>query len=266
MGFGEWFGIVGGIISIIAFLFSVWIWMRSDIKVRELLGAIQAAHDISGSIMWELSKVPGEDAAVRLRQAEKALGLVSAIHTLSSKYADPKASRRQTDLDELLERGIIWSNAMIWDLERSALTKEVWLVSSDLEPDLSEPEAGSLVNKNVRAGTRYTYFYPEGLGDIAELRARMLVNLDVTKSPRLQNMISFVAVDSEVHRGLFRPGNVIFYFEGDPLTAAMHALEEVVLTKIPRRGLLWQELTRPAAEELVRKLRLERAKLAIDVK
>src|SRR4051812_9293103 len=123
----QWFEIVGGIISIVAFVFSVWVWLKSDMKVRELRGIIQTAFDVSGSIAWEMAQHPGEDDSSRLRHAERALGQISAIHTLTGKYAVPALSSRRTDFDSLIERGILWTDDMTWDLERSSRISEIWL-------------------------------------------------------------------------------------------------------------------------------------------
>ncbi|MEV6487649.1 hypothetical protein AB0M20_03280 [Actinoplanes sp. NPDC051633] len=260
----QWFEIVGGIVSIIAFVFSVWVWMKSDMKVRELRAVIQTAYDVCGSIMWEISRHPGDDDSVRLRHVESALGQVAAIQTLTSKYADRASSRRRTDIDALAERGVLWPSDMIWGLENSGRVREVWLVTPDFEPDRSDKEVGSSVGRNVRRGTRYVYFVPEDIGDLEELKAGLLENLGLAKAQRLMNRITIVPVDRKVENNLFQRGNSILFFEGDPATAAFYALEEVVLTKIPTRGSFWQEHPKSVADELRRELRRLLVPLSIE--
>jgi hypothetical protein len=257
MGFAEWFGVVGGVISIIAFMFSVWVWLKADIKVRELRGIVATTHDISGSIMWEMSKAPGEDAAAQLRRAERSLGSVSAIHTLTAKYVDSATSFRRTDFEALLERGVVRTTAMVWDVEQSDRTREIWLVTPDLEPDLSDPEVRVLVRRNVRAGKRYTYFFPKDIGNAAEIESKLLGGLDLTKSPKLARSITVIATEPTSSNGLLHRGNSILFFDGDPASATMYAFEEVVFTRITERGIFWQELPKALAEELRRALQAE---------
>jgi hypothetical protein len=118
MSFIGWLGVVSGIISVFAFVFAVWVWMRSDMRVKELTGTLQAIFDIIGSILWETVKLKGESADARLRQAERAIGLASSIHTLSSKYISNPTTHGGTELTALVERGIIWTLSMLWNIKR----------------------------------------------------------------------------------------------------------------------------------------------------
>jgi hypothetical protein len=120
-----WLGIVGAIITILAFLFAVWVWIRSNTKVRELEGIIQSAYDITGTILWDMHTVAGEDSTTRLRNAENSLGLVSALRIMTGKYAKSASSFRETEIGVLLERGVIWSNAAITEIERSERVQEI---------------------------------------------------------------------------------------------------------------------------------------------
>ena len=252
MSIDYWFQIVGGLISIAAFIFSIWVWLRSDIKVRELRGVIQSSYDICGSIMWEMTEIPSEDEAVRLKRAERSLGLVSAIHTLTAKYADTASSRRQTDLDALFDRGVLWSTDMLWDLEKSERIREVWFVSPDLEPDTSDTSVGAAVGRNVRRGTRYVYFIPSDIGDADELRDVLLKNAGLTKALRLKHRITVNSIERRSNLDIFHRGNTILFLEEG--SALVKAFEEVVLTKISRRGSFWQEHPKSVGEEIRRTL------------
>jgi hypothetical protein len=50
----EWLGVVSAIVSILAFLFAVWVWLRSNAKTRELERVIQSVYDVSGTIIWDM--------------------------------------------------------------------------------------------------------------------------------------------------------------------------------------------------------------------
>jgi hypothetical protein len=71
--------------------------------------------------------LPGDDGTSRLAQLEKSMGLVSALRTVSAKYVGDHQSYRATELGTLIQRGVIWSNAMINSLELSSDVRSVWL-------------------------------------------------------------------------------------------------------------------------------------------
>ena len=92
----DWLSIVSGIVGIAAFLFSFWVWQRTEMRAREITASMQALHDIADSALWETHMLPGEDSAERLSQLEKSVGLVSAMRTLSAKYVGDNQNYRAT--------------------------------------------------------------------------------------------------------------------------------------------------------------------------
>jgi hypothetical protein len=245
-----WLGVVSGIISILAFLFAVWVWIRSDAKVRELEGVIQSAYDITGNILWDLQTVQAEDPATRLRNAEKSLGAVSALRVMAGKYAKSAGSFRETEIGVLLERGVIWSNPMIWELEASARVQEVWLATPDLQPDLSEVATGRLVAHNLRAHKKYVYFCPSGIRDLETEKRRLLANIGALR-PQEASRVTVVPIGpSPRSEGIFQRGNTIIFFSEDPAWGTYNAFEEIVFAKVSARGIFWQEHTPAVAAEI----------------
>jgi hypothetical protein len=84
----NWISVISGIVGILGFVFAIWVWMRSDFKVRELRNTLQAIYETCGTIVWETRFLTPEDKDARLSQLEKATGLVSAIRTLASKFSE----------------------------------------------------------------------------------------------------------------------------------------------------------------------------------
>lgn len=62
-----------------------------------------------------------------------------------------------------MERGVILTGLSDHDSEMSKEITEVWVVTPDLKPDSSDEIVGKLVNKNLKAGKKYIFFYPEDL-------------------------------------------------------------------------------------------------------
>ena len=244
-----WLGVVSAIISIFAFLFAVWVWIKSDAKVRELEGVIQSAYDITGNILWDMQTVHGEDTTTRLRNAEKSLGGVSALRVMAGKYAKSASSFRETEIGALLERGVIWSTPMIWELEMSAPIQEIWMVTPDLEPDLSEAATGKLVATNLKAHKRYVYFCPNDIRDFENERRRLLANIGAQR-PQEASRVTIVPISSNLQGGIFQRGNTIIFFSEDPEWGTYSAFEEVVFTKISARGIFWQEHTPSVSAEI----------------
>ena len=249
----DWLGIVSGVISILAFIFAVWVWLRSDIKVRELEKILQAVYDVTGAIGWEMQTLRVDDAEDRLRNAERALGEVNALHAISARYLKNVVSK--SDPGGLVERGVIWSMSMIWDIETSERTREVWFVSPDLEPDLSDRTTGNVVANNLKRGKKYVYFYPQDIPNNSDPKTKLLANIGALKSARLTSRVRVVPVDHESGQQIFRRGNIIVFFSEDSNWETGRAFEEIVMTKLPERGMFWQEYSASEAEQL--KIRLK---------
>lgn len=256
LNFITWLGVVSGIVTLFAFIFALWVWMRSNVRVHELVGALQAIYDISGSILWETFNLYAEDVHTRLSQAERALGLASSIHTLSSKYVPDTPGYRATELGMLIERGIIWTNAMMWNIETSPTVKEVWLVTPDLKPDVSDTSTGALVGNNIRKGKKYVYFFPDNLNNQRDLVLRLKASLGVD-SPRLRMVerLATVSVNAATFPMPPGTGNVVFYFKTSSKLGGGAAFREIVFTQVSERGLFWQECNETEAEEMYQMLR-----------
>jgi hypothetical protein len=256
MGFTAWLGVVSGIVDLFAFMFALWVWMRSDMRIRELHHTLEAVHDISGIIQWETVMLKGEDSDARLRQAERAIGLAAGIHTLSSKFVSTASERSGIELSALVERGIIWTTSMLWNIEQSAATKEIWLATPDLKPDVSDPIMGAVVGNNVRKGKRYTYFVPTSLDDLPDLMARLMINLGIdANNSRLSDRITAVQVEAPEYSVAFGSGNIIFFFDADPMLSRGSVFREIVLTQVSERGIFWQECTEKEADTFYHLLR-----------
>lgn len=264
MSFVTWVSIVSGIVSLLSFSFAIWVWMRSDMRVRELTNTLQSIYEISGDIMWESISITGESPSARRLQSERMVGLASSIHTLSSKYVEGLKMQtwRGADLSTLIERGIVWTLPMLWNVESAADTKEVWLVTPDLKPDISDPIVGEAVGNNLRRGKRYVYFVPDNLSDLSELMARLKENLNVSvPKSRLGDLISVVQIDTQEYlTALGGSGNIAFYFKTDPMVRRGAAFREIVFTQVANRGVFWQKCSDEEADSLYRFLRGKMAK------
>lgn len=257
MSFVAWVSIVGSIVTLLSFAFAVWIWMRSDMRVRELNNALQAIHKISGDIMWESIAITGESPSARRLQSERMVGMASSIHTLSSKYTQEEHMQkwRGAELGTLIERGIVWTISMLWNIEAAPDTKEIWLVTPDFKPDISDPIMGEAVGSNLRRGKRYVYFVPDSLTDLPDLVSRLKANLkaDAPKS-RLSDLISVVQIDTQQYVASLG-GNIVFYFKTDPMVSRGIAFREIVFTQITDRGIFWQQCSEEEVDSLYHFLR-----------
>lgn len=249
MSVTTWLSILSAIITILAFLFAVWVWIKKDAKVRELEGIIQTTYDVTGLITWEMQTVQAEDSAARLRNAENSLGAVSALRVMTSKYAKGSTNFRMTEIGALVERGVIWSIPMIHEIERSAAVREIWLVTPDLEPDLSNPTTGKLVAGNVKNRKKYVYFCPSNMLDLESKKRRLMTSIGASRSPE-SSRVTVVPVNPAQYGRISERGNIILFFTQDSEWGACNAFEEIVFTKISERGIFWQEHTPEVAAEI----------------
>jgi hypothetical protein len=250
-----------GLIGIISFIVSIWIWMRSDMKIRELTGIIDTIHDITGSAIWEWETTITEDSDIRLRQAEKILGFVSSIRQLAKRYSKSlSTSNVDNVLGQLIERGIIVPQSKIWDIETAKNLSEIWLVTPDLKPDNSQEAVGKIINQNItKQGKRYVYFFPENMPHIESEIERLYKNIGVAnaQSPKHKRKLVLVRLKQEKYRSLFPGGNVVFYFQDEQKGRPPRCFEEIVLTQVSQRGAFWQEHSEVRSNELRRVLEKE---------
>jgi hypothetical protein len=249
----NWISVISGIVGILGFVFAIWVWMRSDFKVRELRNTLQAIYETCGTIIWETRFLTPEGKDARLNQLEKATGLVSAIRTLASKYAE-SARHGSSELELFLERGVLWTMEMLQRIEVSAEVREVWFVTHDLEPDLSDRNTGSMVASNLKAGKSYKYFFPEDLEDADAKIWQLRANIGAT-SP--DSRVAFFPVADSVDLRVSSPANVILFFKDGPFYATDLVYQEVILTKVSRRGHFWQEHDPKEARKVLEVLRTE---------
>jgi hypothetical protein len=256
LNFIDWISIVSGILGVLSFVFALWVWMKSDMKVSELIGALQSIYEISDSILWETSNLSAEDTETRLRQAERAIGLTSSIHTLSSRYGSAASGYGSTEIGALIRRGIILTRSMIWNIETSPEIREVWLVTHDLKPDVSDVPTGNLVGKNLRSGKRYVYVVPSSIPNFADLTLRLEANLGVKPlKSRHRNFLKVVQIDKADFPLSSAAGNMIFFFKGDSRTSRGDAFREIVFTQVSERGIFWQHCADDEAESIYQFLR-----------
>lgn len=247
------FNITVGVLGVISFVFSLWVWMRSDMKIRELSGIIDTIHDITGSAIWEWETTITEDNDIRLRQAEKILGFVSSVRQLAKRYSKPLS---QTNVDnmlsQLIERGIIVPQSKIWGIETAKNLSEVWLVTPDLKPDNSQEAVGKLISQNIKQGKRYVYFIPENIPHIDSEIDRLYKNIGIpnTQIKKAKEKLIIIRLNQKKYIDLFPGGNVVFYFQDEQKGKPPRCFEEIVLTQVAQRGAFWQEHSESKSNEL----------------
>jgi hypothetical protein len=257
MNIVDWLSIISGIVGIAGFIFGIWAGLRADTRVKEIKAAMQTLHDIADNALWESHMLASDDGTTRVIQLERSMGLVSAMRTISARYVGDQQSYRATELGTLLVRGVIWTNAMITSLELSNDVRTIWLVTPDLEPDLSESTTASVVKKNLIAGKSYIYFYAASIKSSDEKIRRVKRNIGAN-DPTLGKNVEFVAMDDWMSSRLIpMRGNIILFFKDDPAYGTELVFLEVVLSKVSKRGLFWQECERADAAQVFETLRKE---------
>ena len=247
-------GVIGTIIGIVGLIFSWWVWMKSNLEKHELVGAISAIDDIAEATIWEWESIAAEDTELKLRQAEKNYGVFTSIKKLAVQFAPHRSqSVNESFIYPLIKRNILWTMAMIWDLEGSKETKEVWLVTPDLKPDNSNTSIGKIVGRNIiNRGKKYVYFYPDDLPHIEREVTKLISNIGLVDSQNKKFMtkLTLVPLSRSQYGQLFVGGNIVFYFRDAQRVLSLRCFEEVVLTRYPERGAFWQEHAENKASEL----------------
>jgi hypothetical protein len=245
-------GIIGLITGIFGVIFSVWVSIKTNYKIHEMAEAMETIYDISDAAVWEWQTAFIESDVKRLQLAEKTFGNMNDISRLSSRYMKSDVEKLSNKSGgQLIERGIIWNSRMILDVEMRDDTLEIWLVTPDLQPDLSDESTGKLVYNNIKKGKRYVFFYPNNLRHINDEIAQLKLNIGIkdTRS-KLAQQISLIALDSTKHSDLFSRGNILLCFRDRKRGVPPRCFEEVVLTQITERGSFWQEHSEAKSKEI----------------
>lgn len=236
----EIFSIVSGVVSILSFLFAVWIWMRADMKIKELRNIIRTIDELAGTAIWEFHTAPARDYELRLRQAEKTLGFMTSIQKTAEHYSSNAKAMHDTSLGVLLDRRVLWTVSMLYDFEASTNVSEIWIISRDLKPDCSDEEVGKLINRNLRRGRKYVYFCLDDIPYIQIEMQRLLQNLG-TEGTKLRERVRIVPLNRTNYNSLFSNGNLALYFRDENRSLPPKCFEEIIFTQVSERGAFWQE-------------------------
>ena len=152
-----------------------------------------------------MAKLKSGSTEARLRHAERALGLVGGIYRTTQEQLQRSPGHLHKDtsqygpseLEMLIEKRVLYTQSMINDIEMSATIREVWLVTPDLKPDVSEKETGKLVGDNIRKGKKYIYFVPADLTHVSDLTLRLKSNLGIDARSRLNERITLVQINAQ---------------------------------------------------------------------
>jgi len=182
---------------------------------------------------------------------EKSLVSINNILRLTEQYSQKK-SNLPYDISLLVEKNIIWTGAMVWDLEISESVTEVWLFTPDLKPDISDKSVGKDVNLNIKNGKKYVYFFPDNLPHLKTEINRLYNNIGLTEPAtyKYKNQVNLVPLSYEKYRKLFNGGNIILFFSDEHRSFPPKCFEELILNKIDERALFWQENSEKKAKEL----------------
>jgi hypothetical protein len=247
----DFFNFICGVVTIASFALAVWLWMRSTMETRELTGTLRSIHDIATGALTEADQMIDVDFEVSARKSEKALGCLSNIRILTEKYVKDGSSEAKAAHFPLIEQGVLWTMGMVWKIELSRGTVEIWLYTPDLKPDSTDQPTGKAVHSNLKLGKKYVYFYPKSLPHSAYETAKLLKNigLDETGASDLKGLVTLIALEDGLVSRLGNR-NTIFYFKDRDNLLRPRCFEEMKFTKVPTRGAYWQEHQDETANEL----------------
>jgi len=182
---------------------------------------------------------------------EKSLVSINNILRLTEQYSQKK-SNLPYDISLLVEKNIIWTGAMVWDLEISESVTEVWLFTPDLKPDISDKSVGKDVNLNIKNGKKYVYFFPENIPHI-ELEIERLFNnleLNILENITYREHVTLISLSQEKFQYFYGKNNTILFFTDKNRSLPPRCFEELMLTQIKDRAVFWQENTEEKAKEI----------------
>lgn len=244
---------VASILTILSFMGSFYYLTLKNTKIKEMRNTIESIYKIGVRALWEEKMLVAEDAHYRLIQAGKTTTSVNDLVQLASQYVGNKHKyESSTELEILAHKGIIWTNAMINEIEVSENTKETWIVTPDLEPDLSDESTGRVVNHCVKKGKKYVFFLPNNLLRIEDKINKLFNNIDPSGKDKIRecNNVTFIQLDPEKYKEMFNGGNTVLFFSDSECNLTPRCFNEVCLEMVEERGVFWQQYTDKKADEI----------------
>jgi len=198
------------------------------------------ARDIASNALSSVQMSRAETEAAR---NEKYVELLANLRAIETTLQD---SRRVHDL---ISEGLLIGGADMAKLEGDLGVEHVWMMTPDLEPDLSDKTTRSAVKENRARGINYFYVCPSSVsdGDVTRLTTELSVDnssgLSDGQGVPGQIRVEKVTIGTEL--SIFGAGgNRIILFYGRPGSSRLRVYDEVVLDNHDR-GSLW----RPRVEE-----------------
>lgn len=247
------FGIVAAGISIASFLFAVWVWMRQEARVNTARAALETVQETVDQIMLSDDGFHADPATLQAR-LERTLGQVASIRNATSVALGTTRTALQPEFKTLLAKRLIWTGQMLWAVEAGPTIKAVWIVTPDLQPDVSEQLAAEVVRSNLARGVDYTYFVPAHLAEdqdtIDRLRKNVLPRTRLRRPDRPSASRFNVAVIESPE--LFAAGgNCVLYFDGPARSGHGAAYHEILFPRLAKRGAFWREVDDSARDTLI---------------
>ncbi len=231
------------LVCLLGVIISLLIDVITQVSLQESQ-VIQNIHHVTGNVLWDILVKSTDDPETKARHTERVLETLRNIRQLTSNYLTTELNM-QTDgpVSQLIERGIIWPAEKLHEVETGATTTEIWLFSHDFKPDSYDTSVGRIVNRSLKKGRKYVYFYPADLPHFELERARLFKNIGLTnvKDDPLRDLVRLVPIGTKQYDVTVRDGNILLCFFDTERTIPPRCFEEVIFTKFSERGIFWQE-------------------------
>ncbi len=120
---------------------------------------------------------------------------------------------------------------MLRTIEASKVITNVWMLTPDLVPDVTDRRVAEVVTTNLRRGVRYVYFVPPEVAVNKEMIDRLHTNLSMAGSElaATKELVSIVPLTCEAatFSKLGTGGDCILYFDGSTEVGHGYAYEQI---------------------------------------
>jgi len=206
------------LITVVSFVIALW----QVIRAYEYKKVMKQIREISGSYK--------DNNAKSFESTLRAINVIASSHL---------GDVTRTTKENLIERNIIIPQNDINVFENDSSVTEVWLVTPDLEPDLSSRQTGDVVEKNIKRGVKYIYFYKKSL-ELADTKQKCLLKNILVDQSTKENVDFIPLPDDEFREFFLRHNNMLFVFHGGN-NDSFRCFEELCLSRVNERGAFWQE-------------------------
>lgn len=139
-------------------------------------------------------------------------------------------------------------------LESSDAVKGVWVITKDLEPDISQERVADVVRGNLQRGVMYRFFAHKTCQHERLAKIQEMFSYEQLGSPDHLLCVEWIEESRTFETFKFH-SNTVIYFRDFECSRVLCAFEELEQARLTSKGGVWQPIAQARAAEIIDEIR-----------